>query len=201
MSSSQQIFLGGSFNPIHYGHLITAKAVAQTLAYEHVLLIPAWVSPLKQTASAGASAEDRCHMCRLAAEEDSLFVVDDLEIQRGGASYTIDTVQELKRRGIPQVHWLIGADQLMDLPRWKDPQLLLREVRFVIMRRPGSEIDWTKLPPEYRFLQECLVDAPLVDISGTDIRRRVKAGESIDGLTPPKVASYIQTRGLYRSIT
>jgi nicotinate-nucleotide adenylyltransferase len=146
-----------------------------------------------------ATAEDRCQMCRLAAVDDAYFSMQDLEIRRGGSSYTIDTVRALKQLGWNEVHWLIGADQLMDLPRWKEPDALLREAKIVIMRRPGTALDWNKLPSSYHRLQENVVEAPLVDISATEIRRRVANGESIDGLTPPAVIDYIRKHGLYRA--
>jgi nicotinate-nucleotide adenylyltransferase len=124
--------------------------------------------------------------------------VDDIETRRSGPSYTYDTAQALRvGRGWSQVHWLIGADMLLYLPKWHRAQELLREVHFVVMARPGWAIDWEQLPPEYRYLQSHLVQAPQVDISATEVRRRVKAGEPIDHLVPPAVARYIRDRGLY----
>lgn len=201
MFETASLFLGGSFNPIHYGHLVTAKAVAAAIGSIRIYLIPAWVSPFKQNDERLATAEDRCQMCKLAASHDSLFEVCDLEIKRGGPSFTIETVRELKRQGLSQVNWLIGADQLMSLPKWKEADSLLRETHFVVMRRPGNQIDWSTLPPSYHILKDRIVDAPQVDISATEIRRRIAAGESIDGLTPPAVVQYIHDRGLYRSPT
>jgi nicotinate-nucleotide adenylyltransferase len=117
---------------------------------------------------------------------------------RSPPSYTIDTVRELKKRGAKEVHWLIGADMLMYLPKWKDPQALLKETKFKIMARPGTTIDFDKLPPEFRSLDRHVVQAPLIDISATDIRQRLKAGKSIEFMVPSDVREYLKRRRLYR---
>jgi nicotinate-nucleotide adenylyltransferase len=96
------------------------------------------------------------------------------------------------------VNWLIGADMVSILPKWHQAQKLLEEVHFVIMARPGFVFDWQSLPPEFRNLKEHVVEAPPIDISATEIRRRIRAGESIQGLTPDPVIGFIQERGLYR---
>jgi nicotinate-nucleotide adenylyltransferase len=100
---------------------------------------------------------------------------------------------------MPRVDWLIGADMLLYLPKWHRPLDLLREVQFVIMARPGWPIDWDKLPPEFQHLRSHVVEAPLVDISATEIRRRVAEGQPIDHLVPAAVARYIAEHGLYRA--
>lgn len=190
--------VGGSFNPIHYAHLRCAAAAMKQKALDRVLLIPSAQPPHKAAAGDLATAEDRLAMCRAAVADDPQFAADDLELRRTGPSYTFDTVVELKQRGWPMVSWMIGADQLLSLPRWHRADELIREVNFVIVARPGWLIDWSTLPPAYQSLRANVVDAPLIDISATDIRRRVKAGESIDGLTPPAVVQYIAERRLYR---
>ncbi|HEV2296221.1 MAG TPA: nicotinate (nicotinamide) nucleotide adenylyltransferase [Tepidisphaeraceae bacterium] len=191
---------GGSFNPIHNGHLICSQAVAGLMDVTELVLIPSAISPHKLGHADMAAAGDRLAMCRLAVAGNALFEVDDLELRRGPPSYTIDTVRELRRaRGWSEVNWLIGADQVPTLPRWREPTALLREVRLVIIARPGWSFDWHTLPPELRVLQNHVVEAPLVEISSTDIRRRVRAGEPIDHLTPPAVAQYIRERDLYRA--
>ena len=129
------------------------------------------------------------------------FEVDDLELCRAGPSYTIDTVRELRRRGWTQVHWLIGADMLQILPQWHESEALLQETQFVVMARPDWTMDWDLLPPPFRKLAGQIVTAPLVEISATDIRRRVAAGKSIDYLTPTGVVDYIHMHGLYRRPT
>lgn len=137
-------------------------------------------------------------MCRLAIEGSDLFEVDDREIRQPGASYTLLTVRSLKQQVNGPIRWLIGADQLVMLPTWYEVEKLLHEVSFVIMARPGWSFGWETLPPIFHKLQANVVEAPRVDISGTEIRRRVREGKSIDGLTPPAVVTYIQSRNLYR---
>jgi len=191
---------GGSFNPIHNGHLLCSQAVASVRDVTELLLIPSATSPHKVGHADMASADDRLAMCRLAVAGNPLFEVDDVEVRRAGPSYTIDTVRYLRTaKRWEHVNWLIGADQVAALPRWREPAALLREVNFVVMARPGWSFDWHALPPEFRMLQNNVVEAPLIDISATDIRRRVRAGEPIDHLVPPAVAGYIRERGLYRT--
>ena len=193
-----QLWFGGSFNPIHHGHLVCARAVAESMGFEKVVLVPSSQPPHKPKNQAMASAAHRLAMCRLAVEGSDLFDVDDLEIQRQGPSYTIDTVRELRRRGWPEVHWMIGADMVRILPEWHEPAMLLAETRFVIVARPGWTMDWQTMPPAYRVLQSQVVTAPMLEISATEIRRRVGEGRSIEYLTVEKVVRYIEGEGLYR---
>ena len=188
---------GGSFNPIHHGHLICARAVAERKAFSKVVLIPSAQPPHKQVSATMAAAQDRLAMCRLAVEGEPFFDVDDLELNRPGPSYTIDSAHELAQRSGERVYWLIGADMLLVLPTWRRPQDLLRDVEFVVMARPGWSIDWNTLPSEMRKLEANVVEAPRIDISATEIRRRVREGLSIAYLTPPQVARYIRERALY----
>jgi len=190
---------GGSFNPIHFGHLRCAEAVAKSAGFEQILLIPSAQPPHKPNATDLAPAEDRLAMCRLAAADDPLFAVSDIETRRGGPSYTIDTAAELKQQGFVTVHWLIGADMLMFLPHWHRAADLIRQVDFIVMARPGWTIDWSALPEEFRGLRSHMVAAPLIDISATEIRRRVREGRPIDDLVPAAVAGYIVERELYRA--
>jgi nicotinate-nucleotide adenylyltransferase len=189
---------GGSFNPIHNGHIICARAVAKKLDFSHVLLIPSAVPPHKLSDADLAPAADRLGICLSVAADDPLFQASDIEVRRSGPSYTLNTVLELKRQGWTQVNWLIGADMLNYLPKWHEPGHLLKEVNFVVIARPGFEFEWSMLPKEFHKLQEHIVEAPLVDVSATEIRRRVRAGESIDELVPPSVARYIHAHRLYR---
>ena len=192
------LWFGGSFNPVHHAHLICARAAAEHAGFEKVILVPSAVSPHKISNSEMASASDRLEMCRLATANVPGFGVSDIELQLPSPSYTLQTVHELKRQGHSQINWLIGGDMLLYLPQWRQPLELLSEVRFVVMARPGWTLDWSLLPPEYRDLRQNVVETPLVQISASDIRRRVTAGISIDYLTPPAVCDYIRNRGLYR---
>jgi nicotinate-nucleotide adenylyltransferase len=192
-----KLCLGGSFNPIHLGHLICARAAAEAVGATGVVLIPSAIPPHKQGDPNLASAEDRLKMCRLAIEGVEGFEVDDREIRCGGASYTIATVRELKSEGWQKVAWLIGSDMLATLPTWREPAELLAEAHFVIMARPGSEMDWNTLPKELAALEKQVVTVPQIDISATEIRRRIKVGQAIDFLTPPAVVDYIRAGKLY----
>ena len=146
-----------------------------------------------------ARPDQRLAMCRLAVSESELFEVDPLELERAGPSYTLDTARELVRRGYTRVNWLIGGDMLAILPQWHEAEMLIQEVNFIILARPGWEFDWGKLPGEFGRLRENVVTAPRIEISATDIRDRVKRGLSIEYLTPKPVCDYIREEGLYRS--
>jgi nicotinate-nucleotide adenylyltransferase len=127
------------------------------------------------------------------------FTVSSIEVTRNGPSYTLTTAQALKEIGFKEIHWLIGADMAQYLPKWHQPEALLREVHFVVMARPGWQMDWDAMPEPYRVLRERVVEAPQVELSATQIRRRVAEGKSIDFLTPPPVVEYIRHHGLYRN--
>jgi nicotinate-nucleotide adenylyltransferase len=191
--------LGGSFNPIHVGHLICARAAAEAMGLDCVTLIPSAQPPHKPNDSSIAPAADRLAMCRLAVAEDPFFAVDDRELHRAGPSYTLDTVRQLRQDDAGEIYWLIGADMLAILPQWHQPQSLLQEVAFVIMARPGWRFDWGQLPREYQSLQSRVVSVPQIDISATAIRRRVGEGKPITYLVPPSVERYIHQHGLYQS--
>ncbi|HUB24495.1 MAG TPA: nicotinate (nicotinamide) nucleotide adenylyltransferase [Tepidisphaeraceae bacterium] len=192
-----KLCFGGAFNPIHHGHLLCARAAAEALGLDGVLLIPSHWSPLKAYDTDMASASDRLEMCRLATAGMPGFEIDDCELHRPPPSYTIDTVAHFRQAGWSQVFWLIGSDQVASLPKWHRPHDLLQQTHIVIAARPGWQIDWSLLPPEYAILAQRVVAAPAIEISSTDIRRRVAAGKPIDFLTPPAVCRYIRQRGLY----
>jgi nicotinate-nucleotide adenylyltransferase len=196
--SQGRLYFGGSFNPIHFGHLRCAEAVARNANFDQVTFVPSGISPHKAGQNDMVTATDRLTMCRLAVEGHPLYAVSDVEACRGGISYTIDTIRQLKAQGEHVVSWLIGADMLQILPSWRAAEQLLAEANLVVMARPGFEIDWLRLPAAFRHLREHLVEAPLIDISATEIRRRCRAGETIDGLTPPAVVQYIEETSLYR---
>jgi nicotinate-nucleotide adenylyltransferase len=193
-----KLCLGGAFNPIHHGHLLSARAAAEALGLTNIVVIPSG-SPPHHKAEGLVSAAHRMEMCRRAIAGVPGFELDDRELSRAGSSFTIDTALELLREGWPEVHWFLGADQVMRLPTWHKPYELLRTVRFVIVARPGWVLDWERLPLEFRNLNASVIPAPLIDISATEIRRRVSEGKPIDFLTPPGVCRYIAEQGLYRT--
>ena len=192
------LYFGGSFNPIHHGHLLCSRAVAESRGYDRVILVPCAQPPHKADNATLAGSSDRIAMLRGDVGGDPLFDVSPIEIERTGPSYTIDTARELTARGHGPVHWLIGADMLLYLPQWHEVDQLLREVTFIIMHRPGWTIDWTALPAKYQSLQQNISPAPLIALSATDIRARVAAGKSIRYFTPDPVCNYIEEHGLYR---
>ncbi|HEY7116098.1 MAG TPA: nicotinate (nicotinamide) nucleotide adenylyltransferase [Tepidisphaeraceae bacterium] len=192
-----KICFGGSFNPLHVGHLVVARAVSEARGFDQVVLIPTAQPPHKPQAADLAAACHRLGMCQAVANHDPLFSIEPLELYRRGPSYTMDTITQLRAMGWQKVSWLIGADMLQILPTWHRAQQLLDEVEFVIVRRPGSEIDWSALPPPYQKLRSQVVDAPLIDIRATDIRQRVQQGKPIRYLVPPEVERYIGEHRLY----
>lgn len=182
--------LGGSFNPIHHGHLIVATRMAEDLDLERVLLVPAAVAPLKDPGEL-APARDRWEMLRRAIRGNPLFEACDLELRRGGVSYTVDTLRELHRRRPADYRLILGADAARLLPRWKEAAEVLRLARPAVAARPGHGTV-PGLP------KKDIVEVPLLAISGTEIRDRVRRGLSIRYLVPDPVERYIRRRGLYR---
>src|SRR5262245_53440014 len=130
---STSLYYGGSFNPIHNGHLRCSRAVAERLGLSRVWLVPSAQPPHKPADPNLASGPDRLRLCELAAATDPIFGVDDREMRRAGPSYTLTTVRELKSEGVDPVRWLIGADMLRLLPKWHEAETLLNEVHFIIM--------------------------------------------------------------------
>jgi nicotinate-nucleotide adenylyltransferase len=194
----RKLILGGSFNPIHHGHLACSRAVAEALGYDRVTLIPTAQSPHKAESATMADSAHRVAMLRAAVAGDASFEVDELELSRPGPSYTIDTAAALSGTGQGPINWLIGADMLLYLPHWHRIDELMNQVAFVVMARPDWPIDWTQLPAKIQHLKARVIEAPLISISSTDIRARVSRGLSIRYLTPDAVCQYIERYGLYR---
>jgi nicotinate-nucleotide adenylyltransferase len=194
----KKICFGGTFNPIHHGHLLCARAAAEAVGADSVVLFPAGSPPHKPGHVELAKAEDRLEMCRLAIAGASGLEIDDRELRRTGPSFTIDTARQLKQDGWDEVTWLIGADMLNLLPTWHEAQSLLREIRFLIMARPGTNLAWSSLPTAFQSLRANVVQVPQIDISATQIRNRVRAELPIDFFAPPGVCRYIAEHRLYR---
>ena len=193
-----KLCLGGVFNPIHHGHLLCARAAAEAFGFESIVVIPCSTPP-HHKAEEPVKAEQRLEMCRRAIAGVPGFELDDRELRRSGPSFTIDTAKELLSEGWSEVNWFLGADQVMSLPTWHKPQELLQTVRFVIVARPGWILDLSSLPMEFSKLNASVIPAPMLEISSTEIRRRVSQGKPIDFLTPPAVCRFIAEQGLYRS--
>jgi nicotinate-nucleotide adenylyltransferase len=183
---------GGSFDPVHLGHLLVAQAAREELDLARLFFIPAAQSPFKPEARP-SPAQARLRLLRLALAGQTWCEVDDQEIQRGGVSYTVDTVREYARR-FPQaqLHYLIGADHVPLLPQWRAAEELARLVEFVVIPRPGQ----AEAPFPAPFRGRWLAGFPL-GVSASQIRARVKAGLPIEPLVPGPVAEAIRNNGLY----
>lgn len=204
MAETDVALFGGSFNPIHHGHLIAARSVAETLGIGRAILIPS-ASPPHKTGGDLAGAEARLDMVRLAVEGEPGFDVSDVEIRRSGPSYTIHTVEHFRQHTDPdtQLCWIIGADTLPELHTWYRIEEIVEACRIVTAVRPGfDEPDLASLAgvlPEHQIkaLHEGILQTPRIDISATQIRRRLRAGQSIRYLVPESVEQYIREHGIY----
>ena len=192
-----KLCLGGSFNPVHVGHLIVARAVAEAKGYAKVVLVPSARPPHKEETADLADACHRLAMCQVVSRCDPFFEVEGLELEREEPSYTLETARALKKRGWGEVAWLIGADMVQILPSWYRVDELLREVTLEIAERPGHVIDWDALPAGLGKLKRQIVPVPQLDISASAIRARVRAGKSIRYLVTPEVEQYIFEHRLY----
>ena len=180
--------LGGSFDPVHHGHLILARAAMEELGLDRVIFVPANISPHK-TASVPAGSEDRLEMVRLAIAGEPGFEASDCELLRPPPSYMVDTLRELKaRHPDDDLCLLIGADNVAKFETWHEPDEIRRLARIAVLDRAQATADcgWP-------------VIRKFVEISSTDIRARVAAGRSIRYLTPDAVCDYIAVNGLYRN--
>jgi len=198
---------GGSFNPIHFGHLLLADELCEALHLDRVLFVPAAVPPHKPAAEL-ASAEHRYRMTVLAVREHARFAVSDIELRREGPSYTVDTLVALKDEGA--LHLLIGSDTFLDLLSWREPRRVARLARLVVVPRTGGDFD-PEAPAAQKVLHELglppfgdvagpvLYHAASLPISGSDLRRRAREGRSLAFRMPESVAAYIREHGLYRA--
>ena len=178
---------GGTFDPIHHGHLILARDAYETFALDKLIFVPAAIAPHKMNL-APTSSPLRLKMLEAAIKNEPGFVVDDCELHRGSPSYTIDTVELIERReGPDEIYYFVGEDNVAGLPAWHRFQELQNMVQFVVLDRTGFHTQ-----PGYPILQRH------IDISATDIRNRVASGHSIRYLVPPAVEAIIRDQQLYR---
>ena len=195
---------GGSFDPVHYGHLLLAECCRETLRLDEVWLIPAAVPPHKQSREL-APAKHRLEMLELALGGHEQIRSSRIEIDRGGVSYTVQTlaaVKELHPDGV--LFLLMGADSLHDLPTWREPARICDLAIPTVVRRGGAaEPDFGVLSPfvspqRLAEIRAAQVQMPLIDLSSTDLRDRAATGKSLRFRTPRAVEKYIETQGLYR---
>ncbi len=181
--------LGGTFDPVHIGHLASASEVHYQLGLDTVLLVPTNAQPLKPAPT--ASASDRLAMCQAAVEGDSRFAVSDVDIRRGGATYSVDTLRDLRdQHPAAEFFFITGLDSLQSLPKWRDYETLITLATFVGVTRPGHSFTQSDAP-------HVLVDVPGIEVSSTDIRNRVRTGAPIRYLVPNAVAQYVADHDLY----
>lgn len=187
-------FFGGSFDPIHHGHLIAAQDAFEQLALTSLTFVPTAQAPLRESA-VRADAGHRLQMIRLAIGGDTRFQVSDTEIVRGGVSYTIDTVSELRRQhpGTTPI-WIIGEDQVTKLPRWHRIEELCLLTEFAFLQRPGHS---EPAAPDLPHLRLHRLNSHQVELSSTEIRLRVREKRPLRFLLPDPVIQYIHERNLY----
>ncbi len=190
---------GGTFDPPHVGHLLVAIDAVEALELDTLVLIPAAEQPLK-VGVVRASAEDRLAMVRLLAGGDPRFVVDPIEIERAGLSYTVDTLAAYAaREPAAERFFLVGADVMGSFEQWREPERVLELAQLVVLQRSDAAA-----PAAGRVFEQAGSRAPrrlktrTIDISSTEIRARLGAGRSIRGFVPDAVAEYIAEAGLYR---
>jgi nicotinate-nucleotide adenylyltransferase len=191
--------LGGTFDPIHNGHLAIAEEARVALGLAQVLLVPAGKQPLKDGQHV-ATAQQRLEMVRLACADNPGFAVSTLEVERPGLSYTVETLDELNRTGVGELHFILGADSLADLPRWREAARIVTLARIVAVERPGHRLDpnalYERLPGLVGRLTT--LEGPQLEIASRDLRRRVAENRPIRYQTPDVVVEYIREQGLYR---
>jgi nicotinate-nucleotide adenylyltransferase len=182
---------GGSFDPIHHGHLIVARCVLEELRLDELRFVVAREQPFK-VGRHRAPAEARARMVELAIAGDPAFRLERIELEREGPSYTVDTLRALRARE-PEAAFalLVGADAARELPQWREADTLHRLAELVLVARPGAALP--RLPWAVRS-----VTVPAIEISATEVRQRVRAGRPIRYWVPDGVAAYIASQGLYR---
>lgn len=187
--------MGGTFDPIHHGHLVAASEVGRVLELDEVIFVPAG-RPWQKGDRSLAPAEDRYLMTAIATASNPLFSVSRVDIDRPGQTYAIDTLRDLRSERGPDVEFffIMGADALSGLRTWKNPEELLKLAHFVGCTRPGHRLAEARLA-EGEF---SLVEIPALEISSTMCRERMRAGLPISYLVPDGVIQYISKRGLYR---
>ncbi len=195
---------GGTFDPVHYAHLLMAEQCREQRELDRVIFVPAAVPPHK-SGHLLTPGLVRIEMLRLAISGHDKFAISTLEVDRGGVNYTVDTLRSL-RETHPEADWffLLGADMLHDLPNWREAAKVCELATIVAVRRAGAlQPDFACLanlvsPERIEHFRQQAVEMPAMELSSTEIRRRVRAGLSIRYMTPRAVEKYIETHGLYR---
>jgi len=193
--------LGGTFDPIHYGHLVAAEEVRFRLSLARVLFVPVGVAPHKRRQTI-SPAEHRVAMVELAIASNPYFSLSRLEVDRPGPSYSVDTVRLLREQLGREVelYFIVGSDALSDLLTWREPARLVQLCQLVAIARPGWPVEIAPVEAQLPEAAGRIVQVPIpqLDISSSDLRRRVAEGQPIRYQVPEAVEGYIMSRGLYR---
>ncbi|TVR53480.1 MAG: nicotinate (nicotinamide) nucleotide adenylyltransferase [Puniceicoccaceae bacterium] len=193
MTLSRKGIFGGSFDPVHLGHLILARDAAEALELDRIVLMPAAQAPLRDGGPV-LTARDRFELLRAVTQDDPLFEVSDLEIRRGGVSYSIETAEALiAAEPETRFFWIIGADQAEQLGQWKTAERLVKLVEFAVLRRPGSAWPPRGLPAGTRLHS---LHSRQLDLSSSEIRTRLEQHLPIHHLVPPPVARHFAAGGI-----
>lgn len=191
-------FLGGSFDPVHFGHLLAAQDAYEQHRLDRLIFVPAAQAPLKPN-EVQSSPDDRLAMLRAALEGDSRFEISDFEVRQGGMSYTIDSARHFRAMfPADQLYWIIGGDQLPRLHLWKSIEELVRLVDFIFLERPGFPV---KAHPEIPGLRLHRCDGHVLSVSSTELRERTQLQLSLEYFVPHKAIVYIKENRLYRDNT
>jgi nicotinate-nucleotide adenylyltransferase len=191
--------LGGTFDPIHNGHLAIAEEARETLGLERVVFMPASVPPHKPSREVTSPAH-RLAMVRLAVAGNPSFEASDLEVARGGVSYTVDTLEALRQAGLVDPWLILSSEALAGLERWREPVRILGLARLAVVPRSGFETlgpEWVEAAYPGAAARVRFLPGPLLPISGSVVRRRAAAGRSVRYLVPDAVADYISKHRLY----
>lgn len=204
MSERKIALFGGTFDPIHLGHIAVAAAAGEGINAERIVFIPARRSPLKAFFPE-ASDEDRLAMIAMAISGHVGFELSDYELKKAEPNYTLETVKHFRGElgGDTVIYWLAGADSLEDLPHWYGVPELIDECNLAVMYRAGFKPpDFSRFEPLWgrqrvEKLQQNVIKTPLIDINSTEIRKRLAAGRDVSGMVCPEVLQYIRQHGLY----
>lgn len=184
--------LGGTFDPVHHGHLITALSILEKRELDKIIFIPCYISPHKQEQKS-SKGEDRLNMLNSALENIEMFETSDYELKKGGVSYTYDTLLELNKK-YRHMELIIGFDNLIDFDTWKNPEGILNLAKVLVMSR---KVDDKSIQMNEYFNNTIFVETSTIEISSTEIRERVKRGLPIDFFVPQTVRDYIINHHLY----
>jgi len=191
--------MGGTFDPVHHGHLVTAEEALWQFRLDEVVFVPTG-QPWMKSDRTVTRAEDRYLMTVIATSSNPRFTVSRIEVDREGATYTVDTLRDLRGQydGSCELFFITGADAMLEIFHWKDPGEVLAQAHFIAATRPGYDIARFEEEAPSPHPRVSVMDIPALAISSSDIRRRVSMGEPIRYLVPEGVQTYIAKAGLYR---